>query len=114
MIEKQTSCEQVCIFSGPVLDPEDKFFHGRVKSGIEVSIQIPTRFWKIIVANSAGQPQAFGFVLNQDLDEVDLHEERIVPGEWKKFMKPLREIEDLLDGLVTLGPMIKWDQFRKV
>ncbi|MFN9268938.1 MAG: DNA/RNA non-specific endonuclease [Planctomycetaceae bacterium] len=114
MIQKQTSSEKVCIFSGPVLDPEDKFFHGRVKSGIEVSIQIPTRFWKIIVANTAGQPQAFGFVLNQDLDEVDLHEELIVPGEWKKFMKPLREIEDLLDGLVTLGPMIKWDQFHKV
>lgn len=113
MVEKQTSAEKVCTISGPVLDPEDKFFHGKIKSGVEVSIQIPSRFWKIIIANKGGKPQAFGFVLDQDLSEVDLHEELIVPEAWKKFMKPLKEIEEFFDGLATLGPILKWDQFKK-
>lgn len=110
MVEKQTSAEKVCTISGPVLDPEDKFFHGKVKSGVEVSIQIPSRFWKIIIANKGGKPQAFGFVLEQDVSELDLHEELIVPDAWKKFMKPLKEIEEFFDGLATLGPILKWDQ----
>lgn len=113
MIEKQTSAEKVCILSGPVLDPEDRFFHGKVKSGVEVSIQIPTRFWKIIITNKGGKPQAFGFVLDQDLADVDLHEELIVPDAWKTYMKPLKEIEEFFDGLATLGPILKWDQFKK-
>lgn len=114
LVEKQTSAEKVCTISGPVLDPEDKFFHGLVKSGVEVSIQIPSRFWKIIIASEGGRPKAYGFVLEQDLAELDLHEELIVPDAWKKFMKPLKEIEDFFDGLATLGPILKWDQFQKV
>ncbi len=114
MVEKQTSAEKVCTISGPVFDPKDKFFHGLVKSRVEVSIQIPSRFWKIIIANNGGQPQAFGFVLDQDLTGVDLHEELIVPDAWKKFMMPLKEIEEFFDGLATLGPILKWDQFKKV
>jgi endonuclease G len=114
MVEKQTSAEKVCTISGPVLDPEDKFFHGLVKSRVEVSIQIPSRFWKIIITNKGGKPQAFGFVLEQDVSGLDLHEELIVPDAWKKFMKPLKEIEGFFDGLATLGPILKWDQFKKV
>ena len=114
MVEKQTSAEKVCTISGPVLDPEDQFFHGLVKSRVEVSIQIPSRFWKIIIVNKGGQPQSFGFVLDQDLSEVDLHEELIVPDAWKKFMKPLKEIEGHLDGLAKLGLILEWDQFEGV
>ena len=113
MVQKQTSAEKVCVISGPVLDAEDQFFHGKVKSGVEVSIQIPTRFWKIIITNKGGKPQAFGFVLDQDLAEVDLHSELIVPEAWKTYMKPLKEIEEFFDGLATLGPVLKWDQFEQ-
>lgn len=63
------------MFSGPVLDDSDQYFHGLIKSGVEVSLQIPSRFWKIIVANNDGSPAAFGFVLDQDLSDVDLHAE---------------------------------------
>ena len=114
MVEKQTSAEKVCTISGPVLDSGDKFFHGLVKSRVEVSIQIPSRFWKIIVTNMGGKPQAFGFVLDQNLTEVELHEELIVPDAWKKFMRPIKEIEGFLNGWASLGPIKDWDRMGHV
>ena len=114
MVQKQTNSERVCVLSGPVLDANDRFFHGLVKSGSKVSIQIPTRYWKIIVANESGKPAAFGFVLDQDLAEVDLHDEMAIPDIWKQFMRPISEIEEYLNGLATLGPIKDWDQFDQV
>ena len=111
MVTKQTRTERVCVLSGPVLDPDDKFFHGLVKSGLKVSIQIPSRFWKIIIANQEGKPAAFGFLLDQDLSKVDLHDELVVPDVWKQFMRPISEIEGYLNGLATLGAIKDWDQF---
>lgn len=111
MIEKQTTTERVCVFSGPVLDPNDAHFHGLIRRGEEVSVQIPTRFWKIIVANQNGKPVAFGFILDQDLAEVDLHAELAIPDAWKRHLRPISEIERLLRGLVTLTPLKDWDQY---
>jgi endonuclease G len=113
MIQKQTQTEKVCVFSGPVLDPSDRYFHGLVKGGVEISIQIPQRFWKIIVAKDGDQPAAFGFILDQDLSEVDLHAEMAVPDAWKDFLHPISEIEELLQGLVTLTWFEQWDQYAE-
>ena len=110
MIQRETKSERVCVFSGPVLEDDDPFFHGLVKSRAEVSIQIPRRFWKIIVANLDGQPAAFGFVLDQDLSRVDLHTELAVPEAWKTYMKPITAIEGFLLNLAKLGPLRTWDQ----
>jgi endonuclease G len=112
MVQQETKTEKVCVFSGPVLDDNDRYFHGLVKSGVEVSVQIPTKFWKIIVANNDGEPAAFGFVLDQDLSDVDLHAELAVPDGWKKFMRPIAEIEGFLRGLAKLGPFKAWDQWE--
>jgi endonuclease G len=112
MIQAQTQSEKVCVFSGPVLADEDLYFHGLLKSGVPVSVQIPTRFWKIIVANHAGRPAAFGFVLDQDLADVDLHEELIVPDAWKQYVRPIAEIEDYLNGLAKLTAFKGWDQYH--
>jgi endonuclease G len=112
MIQRQTRTEKVCIFSGPVLEDDDHYFHGLVKSGVTVSVQIPKRFWKIIVANHEGRPAAFGFVLDQDLAEVDLYEEFAIPDAWKQYLRPIAEIERYLFGLAKLTPFKRWDQFN--
>jgi len=112
MVQKETKSEKVCVFAGPVLDDDDGFFHGLVKSRAEVSIQIPKTFWKIIVANNGGEPASFGFVLKQDLLGVDLYDEMAVPDAWKNHMRPISEIEGYLRGLAKLGPIKNWDQFE--
>jgi endonuclease G len=111
MVQRQTAAEKVCIFSGPVLDESDPYFHGLIKSGVRVSVQIPQRFWKIIVANQGGKPAAFGFVLDQDLSDVDLYAEMAVPDAWKKFMRSIPEIEGYLHGLAKLTWFKEFDQF---
>jgi endonuclease G len=112
MIRKQTSSEKVCIFSGPVFAADDRFFHGKTSKGKDVSVAIPSRFWKIIVANHDGSPAAFGFILGQDLVDVPLHDELVVPDAWKRLMRPIAEIEELLNGLVKLSFLKDCDQFE--
>jgi endonuclease G len=112
MVQRETKAEKVCVFSGPVLDDDDRYFHGTVKSGVEVSIQIPSKFWKIIVANNGGEPAVFGFVIDQDLAEVDLHNEFVVPQVWKQYMRPISEIEKYLHGLAKLNWFKAWDQYE--
>jgi endonuclease G len=110
MVQQQTRTEKVCVFSGPVFDEKDRYFHGLIKSGVDVSIQIPRRFWKIIVSNNGGKPAAFGFLLRQELAAVDLHAEMAVPDAWKKYMTPISEIEGLLNGWTSLAWFKKYDQ----
>jgi endonuclease G len=112
MVQMQTNAEKVCIFSGPVLDDTDQYFHGLIKSGVEVSVQIPRRFWKIIVAKQGGKPAAFGFVLEQDLSDVDLYAEMAVPNAWKNYMRPISEIEGYLNGLAKLTWFVAFDQYK--
>jgi len=98
------------VFSGPVLEEDDLFFHGRDLHG-RVSIQIPRSFWKVVVAKGDSGPQAFGFALEQDLSAVPLGEEFVVPARWKRFMKSIPDIEALLNGLVRLTALKRFDQF---
>jgi endonuclease G len=112
MVQQRTSAEKVCVFSGPVLDKDDRYFHGLVKGGAKVSIQIPRRYWKIIVANNDGKPAAFGFVLDQELSDVDLHAEMAVPNAWRKYMRPISEIEAYLNGLAKLTWFKPYDQSK--
>jgi endonuclease G, mitochondrial len=114
MVQKQTNAERVCVFSGPVLDDSDEYFHGLIKSGVSVSVQIPNKFWKIIVAKNNGQPAAFGFVLDQDLSGVDLYAEMTVPDAWKDYLRPIAEIEGFLSGLAKLTTLMAWDQYDHV
>ena len=110
MIQKQTSAEKVCVISGPVLADDDRYFHGLVKSRAEVSVQIPRAFWKIVVANQGGKPVAFGFILDQELSRVSLHDEFIVTDAWMRYLRPISEIEARLGGLVRLTEYKDWDR----
>jgi endonuclease G len=110
MIQKQTAKEKICLFSGPVFDETDFFFDGLQKSRVPLRVQIPSRFWKIVVFDNGGEPGAYGFVLDQDLINVPLVE-LVVPDAWKGFLHPISEIEELLAGDVKLEKLLEWDLF---
>ena len=109
LVQKQTKAEKVMIFSGPVLADDDPVFVGRDKRG-DVRIQIPRSFWKIIVAPGAAGPEAFGFVLEQDISAVPT--ELVIPSEWKTYMRSIADIERLLNGLAKLTELKRIDQFE--
>lgn len=110
MVQKETNAEKAIVFSGPVLARDDRFFEGRDDSG-PVKVRIPRRFWKIVVVKGDEGPEAFGFVLEQDLTNVPFREELVVPEAWVAHMKPIADIEELLYGLASLEAMKEWDQF---
>ena len=98
-IQKQASAEKVMIFSGPVLSKYDRIFKGIDQSGV-VKIQVPQKYWKIVVAKTEDGPRSFGFLLQQNLADVPL--EFTIPTNWKPYQVPIQEIEDLLFDLVSL------------
>lgn len=111
LVQQETKAERAVIFSGPVLDAGDPVFVGRDRRG-EVRIQIPRKFWKIIVVSGTTGPQAYGFTLEQDLTAVTT--EFVVPERWKRFLKPIREIERLLFRLAKLTQLKPYDQYDVV
>ncbi|WP_179258550.1 DNA/RNA non-specific endonuclease [Caballeronia sordidicola] len=111
MVQQQTRSEKAVILSGPVLANDDPLFDGRGENGASVVLRIPRRFWKVIVVLGQGwQPQSYGFILEQDLSGVPTREEFTVSAAWQRYMCSLREIDDLLFGLASLGPVKAWDQ----
>lgn len=92
LILKQAEAERLAVFGGPVFDGDDPVFVGVDETG-PVRVRIPRRYWKVIVARKADALQAFGFLLEQDLSDVDM--EFAVPVGWARFMEPVTEIERL-------------------
>jgi DNA/RNA endonuclease G (NUC1) len=92
-IMKQGATERLALFAGPVLSNDDPTFLGKDDAG-PVRIQIPTRFWKVVVAAQAGALQCFAFLLEQDLSDVPL--EFAVNVVWTKYMVSLAHLEKLL------------------
>jgi endonuclease G, mitochondrial len=111
LVQKQTKAEKAIVFAGPVLAEDDPIFIGRDKRG-EVHIQIPRKFWKIIVVKGDDGPEAFGFTLEQDLSAVPT--EFIVPSQWKRYMCKIVDIEHLLNNLAKLSDLRRIDQFGTV
>ncbi len=111
LVQKQSGAETVILFSGPVLADDDPEFVGRDDHG-EVRVQIPRKFWKVIVAKGPNGPEAYGFVLEQDLSQSDL--EFTVPNKWQTFMKSIADIEGMLGGLARLTWLKQHDQFGTI
>lgn len=63
LVQKETKCEKAIVFSGPALAEVDRNFR-RVDEAGTAHVQIPSRFWKIIVVKGAGRPNAYGFALD--------------------------------------------------
>ena len=110
-IEKITKEQQekACIFAGPVFGAADRWFHGTDGNG-NVRVQIPSKYWKIVVVKSDQGFDAFGFVLEQDVRAVT-EKEFYVTEEWTAAWKPLGEIQKLMRGWLNLTPLIAYDRF---
>lgn len=105
-VATQAKTDTFTLFSGPVLDPADRVFEGKDDRG-PVRIQIPSRFWKIVVANNAAGLQAFAFLLEQDLSQVLLADEEFkVDQFWEPFLVSIPDLEQMLNG-VTFPQVLK-------
>ncbi len=106
LVLSQADTERLSVFSGPVLEAGDRIFVGVDDIG-PVQVQIPSRYWKVIVAKKAGKLESFGFLLQQDLSDAGL--EFAVPDNWRPFMIALDQLE-LLTGVVFPTTMRDGDQ----
>jgi endonuclease G len=106
LVQQQTKAEKAILFSGPVLDEDDPVFEGKGENGAKLMVRIPRRFWKIVVVKGATTPDAYGFVLEQDLSALEF----AVPTPWKRYMKSIEEIEEMLQGLVDLSWLKRFDR----
>jgi endonuclease G len=89
-ILRQARTERLSLFAGPVLAQDDPAFLGFDGVGA-VAVQIPRAFWKVVVARTGPELQSFGFLLQQDLSDVDF--EFAVGGRWRRVMHPIADIQ---------------------
>jgi len=92
-----------------VFADDDPVFVGEDLAG-PVRVPIPRTYWKIVVVRGEQGAEAFGFVLEQNLANVDL--EMVVPERWRRFTKTIAEIEALCGGLLDLSHLIPFDQHQ--
>jgi endonuclease G len=78
---------KICVFTGPVYRPDDPSYS---------NIQVPTDFWKIVVAIDASTKQLLvsAYLLSQ---EGLMPEEGFRYGPFKTYQVPVRRIEKLAD-----------------
>jgi endonuclease G len=84
--------ERYCQFAGPILDPRDDTFIGRAGGRATVRVKIPSRYWKVIVAETDAGLASYAFVQEQDLSDVPLE---FVVGAFRQFMVSIPELEQL-------------------
>jgi len=106
----QAKKETYCIFAGPVFADDDEVFDGVDDRG-PVSVQIPSKFWKIVVTNADAGIQAFAFVLEQDLSGVAFREEFAVNSVWAEHLIAVSDLEEILDGIEFPQVVKDGDQF---
>jgi endonuclease G, mitochondrial len=92
-----------------VLDDADPRVLGNFGRGDRRMVQVPVKFWKVIVARSAGGLSAFGFVLEQDLSDVATAE-FAVPDAFSAFLVAIDDI-GAMTGITFAEPVIEADQF---
>lgn len=107
----EAGSERLCVLAGPVLDPNDQVFHGVGDGGVKLAARIPSRFWKVIVASAEDGLAAFGFVLEQDLGDVQF--EFVVPSEFKPAMYPIADIA-AMTGVQFDDAILEADQYDAV
>lgn len=100
--------EKACIFAGPVFGASDRWFRGTDGHG-EVRIQVPSRFWKIVVVKNDQDFDAYGFVLEQDVRAVT-EKEFYVSDEWTAAWKPISDIQKLMRGWLDLSAIAAFDR----
>lgn len=100
--------ERYVVIAGPILAADDPPFSGFDDRG-RVSVPVPRRFWKLVVARRGSRLQSFAFLIDQDLAGVEF--EFAVSAEWRAHMISVVDLE-LEIGLIDFPPEIhQADQF---
>ncbi|GLR94000.1 endonuclease G [Bradyrhizobium liaoningense] len=89
----EAASERLCVFAGPVLTDNDRVFTGVGDGATVLKARIPEKFWKIVVARTADGCATFGFMLEQDLSDVEW--EYTPSDELVPFMYPISDITDM-------------------
>ena len=106
---KQAKKERLSVFAGPIFEDNDKVFTGQEADGSELKIQIPQRYWKLVVAEGDDGLESFAFVLEQDLRKVVW--EFTVDAKWREFMVSISQLQDEI-GLIRFPKVVRdADQF---
>ncbi|MEI9887783.1 MAG: DNA/RNA non-specific endonuclease [Rhizomicrobium sp.] len=92
-VAKQSASELLSVLAGPVLAKDDQVFVGVDDEG-PVRMQIPRKFWKIVLAAAEGKLQSFAFLLEQDLSDTPL--EFVADAKWEKYMIAVADLEALV------------------
>lgn len=106
LVLSQADTELLSVFAGPVLDAGDRIFVGVDDEG-PVQVQIPSRFWKVIVARKGAGFESFGFLLEQDLSGAGV--EFAVSSLWRPFMVAIADLQPLA-GIRFPKPVHDGDQ----
>lgn len=101
--------EKYTIFSGPVFADDDEWFEGYDDRG-RIRVQIPRKFWKIVIARAGGDLQAFAFLLEQNLQSVLFEEEFQVNEDWDEHLVGIEQLQAMLDGIEFPQEIIDADQ----
>jgi DNA/RNA endonuclease G (NUC1) len=109
VLEQAKADQKYSLFAGLVLDPNDKTFLGRDLDGA-TRVQIPSRFWKVVVARSGDRLTSFAFLLEQDLSDVNL--EFAVPVKFRSMMISVPDLEKLLPDLRFPPELHSSDEFE--
>jgi endonuclease G, mitochondrial len=105
--------DRYSVFAGPILSEDDPRFAGFDDEG-KIAVQIPQRFWKVVVATSGNKLQTFAFILDQDLADVNfgqVEERFFVDAEWRGNMVSLATLESELEILTFSKALHDSDQF---
>ncbi len=111
LVLSEAANERLCVFAGPVLALSDAVFTGVGDGGAVLRARIPSRYWKVIVSRVDDGIAAYGFMLEQDLADVDF--EFAVPAEFVPTMYPIDGIERI-SGVVFAGAVKAADQYETV
>ena len=110
LVLEQARSERYCVFAGPVFDVGDRSFRGFDDQG-RVSVQIPQKYWKVVVARNGDDLQTYAFLLEQDLSDVPLEEFSV--GEfWRSKMVTIPILESLVQHFTFPEELHHSDQAR--
>jgi len=103
--------ERMVVFAGPIFGEDDWWFDGLDDAGA-VRVQIPSRYWKVVVGRRDGALVAFAFRLEQDLSAVPLDPELDVdPDAWREELVSVEALDAELPQLGFPAVIEDADQF---
>jgi DNA/RNA endonuclease G (NUC1) len=101
------------VFAGPIFAADDWWFEGLDDAG-DVRVQIPSRYWKVVVGRRDGALVAFAFRLEQDLSGVPLDPELDVdPEAWREELVSVEALDAELPQLGFPDVIKDADQFEE-